>query len=117
MAIIEKADDVVLQNAYDHSYYTIEGCGGDLNEWVDGYTELMAKNNIGTPKKWYVTKGKDVNKKFGFKGLNAYKDDLTILLFPLDGMSIGNLAIFKIIMHNRWFDDIVDNALRDQEEE
>ena len=40
---------------------------------------------------------------------NRYPDDITFLAFPLDGLDIGKLAMFKLKMGDRWFDDIIDN--------
>lgn len=35
-----------------------------------------------------------------------------MLMFPLDGLNVGKLAMFKIRFGVRWFDDIVDNMER-----
>ena len=56
-----------------------------------------------------------MNMEYGLTGDNAYPDDLTFLMFPLTGLNMGRLAIFKILMSDRWFDDIVDNNCRRQE--
>lgn len=106
---VQKAN---LQEAYKGSYYTILGAGGDLQEWVDGYEEMLAEKQIGKPKAWFTAKGAQVNKEFGLTGNEAFKARLTILFFPLDDLDIGKLAIFKIKMGDRWFDDIIDNSLR-----
>lgn len=103
---------VDLQKAYNGSYYTILGAGGDLQEWVDGYNEMLAEEGIGKPTDWFYAKGAQVNKEFGLTGSEAFKARLTILFFPLDGLDIGKLAIFKLRRGDRWFDDIIDNSLR-----
>lgn len=36
-----------LDKAYKGSYYTITGTGGDINEWKEGYQDLLDKENIG----------------------------------------------------------------------
>ena len=105
-----------LREAYNGSYYTILGAGGDLQEWVDGYNQMLAEEGIGKPKDWFYAKGAQVNKEFGLIGHEAFKARLTILFFPLDGLDIGKLAIFKLKMEDRWFDDIIDNSLRRQRE-
>ena len=33
----------ILNEAYKGNYYTIIGCGGDLNEWKEGYAQLLKK--------------------------------------------------------------------------
>ena len=34
------------------------------------------------------------------------------MAFPLDGLDVNKLAMFKLQMRDRWFDDIVDNNAR-----
>lgn len=102
----------VLREAYDGSFYTITGAGGEISDWVNGYDSLMAEAGIGKATKWVTFSGKDVDDEFGLTGTNRYPDDLTFLAFSLDGLDIGRLAIFKIRRGDRWFDDIVDNDLR-----
>lgn len=98
--------------AYSESWYTITGVGGDLQEWKDGYTKLLEGAGIGTPLEFHTFTGRDYNEAFHTTGANRYPDDLTFLTFPLDGLHIGKLAMFKLQMQDRWFDDIVDNDLR-----
>lgn len=99
----------VFNAAYEGSYYTIIGCGGDLNEWAAKYCELLEECGIGTPKQFFAFEGADMNEVYGLTGENAYKDDLPCLMFPLDGLADIKLAIFKLGVGGRWFDDIVDN--------
>ena len=101
-----------LREAYNGSYYTILGAGGDLQEWVDGYNQMLAEEGIGKPTAWFYAKGAAVNKEFGLTGNETFKARLTILFFPLDDLDIGRLAIFKLRMSDRWFDDVIDNSLR-----
>lgn len=103
-----------LKAAYDGSWYTIAGCGGDLQDWVTGVNGLLAENEIGQPTGWFQTTGGQVNefadrKNGGLHYKDAFAEDLTILMFPLDGLDVGRLAIFKIRMQDRWFDDVIDN--------
>lgn len=110
-SLTESTSDVsdLLDKAYNGSYYTIIGAGGNLDEWKNGYQELLNKEGIGTIKEWITFNGADMNNKYQLKGDNAYPADLTFLAFPLDGLNIGKLAMFKLRMEDRWFDDIVDN--------
>lgn len=110
-SLTESTSDVsdLLDKAYNGSYYTIIGAGGNLDEWKNGYQELLNKEGIGTIKEWITFTGADMNNKYQLKGDNAYPNDLTFLAFPLDGLNIGKLAMFKLRMEDRWFDDIVDN--------
>jgi len=105
-----------LRKAYDGSYYTIEGAGGATSDWTDGYTKMMAEQGIGKPKCWINFTGREMNDEFNLTGRNRYPDNFNFLAFPLDGLDVGKLAIFKIQMRDRWFDDIVDNNARRAEE-
>lgn len=103
--------DELLKQAYDNSYYTIVGCGGDLNTWKKGYEKLLDLENIGTISEWIQFTGKDVNSVFDLKGDNRFKDNLIFLAFPINNLDTGKLAIFKLKMHDRWFDDIINNSI------
>lgn len=105
-----------LRKAYEGSYYTIEGAGGDPNEWKGGYEKLLSDSDIGKPAFWIDFTGKEMNEEFHLTGTNVYPDDLHFLAFPLDDLAAGKLAIFKLNMEDRWFDDIVDNNARREEE-
>lgn len=105
-----------FRKMYDGSYYTITGCGGDLNEWINGYEEMLEKEEIGKPVEWVAFTGAEMNTEYGLTGDNAYPSDLHFLAFPLDGLHVPKLTLFKICMNDRWFDDIVDNNSARQEE-
>lgn len=118
MTDIKFLDTDELQQAYDHSWYTIAGCGGDLDAWVKGVEHLLAKEGIGKPTAWYQTNGAAVNlfaaKRAPLSGVDEkdqFKGDLILLLFPLDGLST-KLPLFKMQMQDRWFDDVIDNMVR-----
>lgn len=98
-----------LLSLTDNSAFTIEGAGGDLNEWCVGLNEMFAKENIGQVKTFYTFTGKLMNDTYNLTGSNSYPSDLTFLCFMLDGLDIGKLAIFKLNFGARWLDDIVDN--------
>ena len=95
------------------SWYTITGAGGNVEEWKTGYQDLMNEEGIGTIKEWVEFTGADMNARYGLTDDNAYPDDLHFLAFPLDGLDGDKLAMFKLRMRDRWFDDIVaNNAIR-----
>lgn len=106
--------EAMFNAAYNGSYYTIIGCGGNLNEWATGYRELLEERGIGTHKEFITFKGADMNKIYGLTGDNSYNNELTFLMFPLDTLDVEKLAIFKLQACDRWFDDIVDNNQRRQ---
>lgn len=110
-----------IKNATENSFYTIAGCGGDINEWVNGYQKLLEEKGIGTPSEWVTFNGALVNQYASDNGTYAIAENdkfdpaLTFLAFPLDGLNAGKLAIFKIEMSDRWLDDIISNMRRNYE--
>lgn len=105
----------MFKAAYSGSYYTVLGCGGELSEWIEGYTQTLNEAGIGEPREFVTFTGADMNTHYGLTGSNAYPDDVTCLMFPLDGLDCGRLAVFRLRACDRWFDDIVDNNRRRQE--
>jgi hypothetical protein len=97
------------------SYYTIVGTGGDLDEWITGYNKLLAEEGIGKPSEWLTFKGEAINSRYNLQGDNAFKPDTTFLVFPLDGLDVGKLAMFKLRMNDKWFDDLVANSVGEWE--
>ena len=105
-----------FEKMYAGSWYTITGVGGDETEWKDGYQDLLTKAGIGTIREWVAFTGDEMNRYYGLTDTNAYPHDLHFLAFPLDGLDAGKLAMFKLQMRDRWFDDIVDNNAVHQRE-
>jgi hypothetical protein len=105
-----------LDLAHEGSWYFIAGAGGDLQEWVDGYTGMMREGGIGEPKEWWQASGALVNEYAGANFLeqrgDPFQPDVTCLLFPLIDLDISRLALFKLRMQDRWFDDVIDNMRR-----
>lgn len=106
----------LFEKAYEGSYYTITGCGGNLEDWKSGYQKMLTEQGIGKISKWFWFTGKSMNDVYNLTGNNRYPDDSNFLMFPLDGLDIAKLAMFKLQMRDRWFDDIVDNDARREEE-
>ena len=88
----------------------LRGCGGDLNEWVDGINELLTEERIlldGTKFTEIFT--------FDFNGLTclgfAFTSDVKI--------NMGKLAIWRITTRDNfggiWLSDFVDNYLKNDE--
>ena len=103
-----------LKEAEDGSFYTIRGAGGELSEWVTGLGDMLDEAEIGRPSVWYRTTGAAVNryandKHRGLYYKDAFKDDLPILMFPLDGLDRGRLAMFRLTTDDKWFDDMIAN--------
>ena len=100
-----------FKELYDGSYYTITGAGGALKDWIIGYTDMLTKSGIGIPEKWVTFSGSDVNVAYNLADENVFADDIVFLAFPLTGLDVGKLAMFKINEGDRWFDDIVNNRV------
>ena len=97
---------------YRESWYTISGTGGDLEDWINGYQEILDSEDIGKIKKWVTFTGKDMNDFYNLTGKTKYPNNFQFLAFPLKGLNMGKLAMLKMKMKDRWFDDIVDNNNR-----
>lgn len=92
------------------SFYTIRGIGGDLAEWEEGIPKVLREAEIGTPTALYLTTGEAVNAYVGTipnPERDKFPDDLLLLMFPLDGLNIVKLALFRLMYGDIWFDDMV----------
>lgn len=84
----------------------LQGCGGSLQEWVDGINQMLTEAEI----------LKDGTK---FKDADTFEHDgLTCLLFPFDNdvkLDVGKLAIWRLRTHENfggtWLSDYVNNRL------
>ncbi len=86
----------------------LQGCGGDLQEWVDGINDMLTKSNI-------LLNGTN------FKAENCLAfehEGLTNLLFPFSEdvkLNMGKLAMWRLQTHSnfggKWLSDYVDNRL------
>lgn len=84
----------------------LQGCGGDLNEWVDGVNEMLTKSGI-------LQNGTKFTDAYSFEN-----NGLANLLFPFDekvNLDIGKLAMWRIASYQQfygsWLSDYVDNYL------
>ena len=94
-----------LRHMTDEEGLILQGCGGDLQEWVDGINDLLTQEGIllnGTKFEHVAT--------FQHNGL-------TNLLFSFEGvqLNVGNLAMWRIQTHSQfggtWLSDYVPNRL------
>ena len=68
----------------------LQGCGGDLQEWVDGINEMLTEEGI-------------LRNGSKFTDCSSFEHDgLTCLLFPLKGVDIdaSRLAIWRLRTHD-----------------
>lgn len=83
----------------------LQGCGGDLQEWVDGINDMLTESEI-------LRNGSRFEKAYTFNN-----DNLTCLLFPFDGvqLDVGKLAMWRLetreTFGSTWLSDYVDNRL------
>ena len=67
----------------------LQGCGGDMQEWVDGINELLTQEGI-------------LLEETEFKNVKSFRNEgLTNLLFPFEDvkLDLGKLAIWRIKSH------------------
>ncbi len=83
----------------------LQGCGGDLQEWVDGINEMFTEAGI----------LKDGSK---FKDVSTFQyGELTCLLYPFEDVKLemGKLAMWRLQTHETfggtWLSDFVPNRL------
>ena len=94
-----------LRRMGDREGLILQGCGGDLQEWLDGINEMFTENGI----------LKDGTK---FENISVFEHEgLTCLLFPFDGvkLDVGKLALWRLQTHatfgGTWLSDYVTNRL------
>ncbi len=88
----------------------LQGCGGDLKEWLDGINDLLTEEGI-------LRNGTVFTEAYAFS-----HDGLTNLLFPFrDGVDIdvGRLAVWRLATHEQfggtWLSDYIPNQLEGAE--
>lgn len=84
----------------------LQGCGGDLQEWLDGVNGLFTEEKL-------LLNGTKFENAYAFE-----HGGLTNLLFPFDGsakLDMGRLAMWRLRSHEQfggtWFSDYVPNRL------
>lgn len=85
----------------------LQGCGGDLQEWVEGINSLLTKAGI-----------LQAGSTWKAEAVRTFQyDGLTNLLFPFAGVSLdmGKLAMWRLQTHEQfggtWLSDYVPNRL------
>ena len=94
-----------LRHMTDEEGLILQGCGGDLQEWVDGINDLLTQEGI-------LLNGAKFEHAATFQ-----HDGLTNLLFSFEGvqLNVGKLALWRIQAHSQfggtWLSDYVPNRL------
>ena len=102
---IKKIDTETLRTMQGKDALILRGCGGDLQEWVDGINDILSTENI-------------LRNDSKIEDCSAFEyDGLTCLVFPFEGadLDIGRLAMWRLAtveqFHGIWMSDFVDNYL------
>lgn len=105
---IKKIAENDLRQMKDSEGLILQGCGGSLDEWVDGINDLLTESGI-------LLEGTK------FKGENCSTfehDGLTCLMFPFSEdvkLDVGRLAMWRLQTHGQfggtWLSDYVPNRL------
>lgn len=86
----------------------LQGCGGSLDEWVDGINDMLTESEI-------LLNGT----KFKAENCCVFENEgLTNLMFPFSEdvkLDVGKLAMWRLQTHSnfggKWLSDYVDNRL------
>ena len=94
-----------LRRMPDKEGLILQGCGGDLKEWVDGINEMFTEAGI----------LKDGSR---FEDVSTFQyGESTCLLYPFEGveLNLGKLAMWRLQTHENfggtWLSDFVPNRL------
>lgn len=94
-----------LRGMEDKEGLVLQGCGGDLKEWLDGVNGLLTEEGI-------------LQEGSKFETVMAFAHDgLTNLLFPFESvkLNMGRLAMWRLKTHEQfggtWLSDYVPNRL------
>ncbi len=95
-----------LRRMEDQEGLIIQGCGGDLQEWVDGINEILTEEGI-------LKKGTKFEDVYSFQ-----RGEVTCLLFPFKDdvpLDVGKLAMWRLQTYqafgSTWLSDYVPNEL------
>ena len=94
-----------LRETNDSEGLVLQGCGGDLKDWVNGINDMLTESGI-------LQNGTKFEKAYTFKNR-----ELTCLLFPFEDvqLDVGKLAIWRLQTRNdfgsTWLSDYVENSL------
>ena len=79
-------------------------------DWIKGYTPVKQE-------RIYIISGWVMNNAYGLTGDNAYQDDVHLVSVKLEDIEhVGRIVVPRFTVGGRWFDDIVDNNRRREEE-
>ena len=89
-----------LRKMNDSEGLVLQGCGGDLQEWVDGINDMLTESGI-------------------LQNDNRFEKAYTCLLFPFEDvqLDVGKLAIWRLRTRedfgSTWLSDYIVNNLEE----
>lgn len=104
MAVITVTEDKI-RSMKGMEGLVLQGCGGNLEEWVDGINSELTENGI-------LKDGSVFEKVYAFQ-----HDGISCILYPFEGtaLDMGKLAVWRIrtreIFGGAWLSDYVPNCL------
>lgn len=108
---VKEIDTEELRTMKNKEGLILQGCGGSLEEWVDGINDMLTQEGI-------LLDGSKYENCMSFEN-----EELTCLLFPFDGvkLNIGKFAMWRLSTHaafgGTWLSDYVPNRLGGFKEE
>ena len=110
-------DKAALDEIYKDSSLTIEGLAASdenlaqFKEWISHHTAFKKET-------FYVIAGKLMNEVYHLTGTNAYPDENCTLVCVMLKDLVNPNALVRPRFHigGRWFDDVVDNNARREQE-
>lgn len=102
---IRKVTTEDLRCMEDKEGLILQGCGGEVKEWVDGINQMLTEEGI-------LLEGAKFQDIFVFE-----HDGLTCILYPFEDvkLAMGKLAVWRLQTHENfggtWFSDYVPNRL------
>lgn len=95
----------VIRLSKQTEYLVWQGCGGPIDDWYNGITNMLIENGI-------------ADKNYKMKEMYVFDNNgLTCLLTPLDKLNIGKLAMMRLMWRETfgtmWLSDYIANGYLD----
>lgn len=103
-----------FEEMYSGSYYTVYlglVAKDGVDMWKRHYQDLLFDDNIGDIEKWVKFTGEEMNEYYDLTGKNAYVKESIFIAFDIKNLDIVKLSALKLRLGDKWFDDMVANAL------
>jgi hypothetical protein len=103
---IQQINGKELTQRQEEEGLILQGCGGNLEDWVNGINELLTEEGV-------------LQEETTFQNVFVFRrDNLTCLYFPFDDkvkLSMGKLAMWRLKTYEQfggtWLSDYVENRL------